>query len=225
MPRNEALRYSLDCEPGLHRRQGAHGFEYVNARGRVVKAPGYARAHQVARHSARMDRRLDLRRRRRSSAGHGPRCARAQAVSLPPAATGTARRAQVRPHVRLRRGTARHPSARARRPRPAGPAAQRKVLARWCACSKPRVSASATSAMPRRTTPSVSRRCATATCDVAGTRVGVRVSRQERQVPQGRGGRSSPGAHHPPLPRAAGPGIVRVPRRRRPSRRPSAPRT
>ena len=38
MPQPTALRYSLDSEPGLRRRQGSHGFEYVNARGQPVKA-------------------------------------------------------------------------------------------------------------------------------------------------------------------------------------------
>jgi len=33
------VRYSLDSEPGLHRRHGSHGFEYVNEAGRLVKAP------------------------------------------------------------------------------------------------------------------------------------------------------------------------------------------
>jgi DNA topoisomerase-1 len=32
------LRYSLDSEPGIHRREGGRGFEYVDARGRNVKA-------------------------------------------------------------------------------------------------------------------------------------------------------------------------------------------
>ena len=36
MPHRAGLRYSLDSEPGLHRREGARGFEYVNSRGRPV---------------------------------------------------------------------------------------------------------------------------------------------------------------------------------------------
>ena len=36
MPHRVGLRYSLDSEPGLHRREGSQGFEYVGARGRKV---------------------------------------------------------------------------------------------------------------------------------------------------------------------------------------------
>src|SRR6478752_5904456 len=39
MPKPLALRYSLDSEPGLRRRQGSHGhFEYLGSRGQPVKA-------------------------------------------------------------------------------------------------------------------------------------------------------------------------------------------
>ena len=38
MPHRFGLRYSLDSEPGARRREGSHGFEYVNARGRPAKA-------------------------------------------------------------------------------------------------------------------------------------------------------------------------------------------
>ncbi|MDQ3025647.1 MAG: DNA topoisomerase IB [Pseudomonadota bacterium] len=40
MPQSVGLRYALDSEPGLRRREGGHGFEYMNARGRPVKAAG-----------------------------------------------------------------------------------------------------------------------------------------------------------------------------------------
>ncbi len=36
MPHRVGLRYSLDSEPGLHRREGSRGFEYVGSRGRPV---------------------------------------------------------------------------------------------------------------------------------------------------------------------------------------------
>ena len=36
MPHRVGLRYSLDSEPGLHRREASRGFEYVNARGRAI---------------------------------------------------------------------------------------------------------------------------------------------------------------------------------------------
>ena len=43
------LRYSLDSEPGIHRRHGARGFEYVGARGRVIHAePILARIKKLA---------------------------------------------------------------------------------------------------------------------------------------------------------------------------------
>ena len=43
------LRYSLDSEPGIHRRQGARGFEYVGARGRVIRSePIVARIRKLA---------------------------------------------------------------------------------------------------------------------------------------------------------------------------------
>jgi DNA topoisomerase-1 len=38
MPHRAGLRYSLDSEPGLRRRDGAHGFEYAGPRGHAVKA-------------------------------------------------------------------------------------------------------------------------------------------------------------------------------------------
>lgn len=40
MAPKDGLRYSLDSEPGILRRQGPRGFEYIGARKRVVKAPG-----------------------------------------------------------------------------------------------------------------------------------------------------------------------------------------
>jgi len=43
------LRYSSDSEPGIHRREGARGFEYVGARGRVIRAePILARIRKLA---------------------------------------------------------------------------------------------------------------------------------------------------------------------------------
>ena len=62
---------------------------------------------RVARHSAGLDRRLDLPLAQRAHPGHRPRRARPQAVPLPSELAGGAGRDQVRPDAGLQRGAAR----------------------------------------------------------------------------------------------------------------------
>ncbi len=109
--RAAGLRYVTDDEPGIRRRKRGKGFTYLDpqkADGQGREDPG---AHPQAGHPAGLDGRLDLPPAQRPPAGHRPRRPRAQAVPLSRRLAGGARRDQVRPHDRLRRGAAGHPRA------------------------------------------------------------------------------------------------------------------
>ena len=80
------------------------------------------RAHTLAGHSARLDRRLDLSALEWPPASERPRQQATQAVSVPPSLARGSGRDQVRPDDRVRAIAVKRPAAPAERPRSAGPA-------------------------------------------------------------------------------------------------------
>ena len=116
--------------PGIRRKKQGNGFSYLHADGRTISDQASGRASPPS-----------------SSRRHGPTCGSARrptATSRPPGATragasstATTRAGarsgtrKVRPAGRLRRGAARAPQARRRRPRAAGACRARRCWRRW----------------------------------------------------------------------------------------------
>lgn len=80
--RRAGLRYEGDGAPGWTRRKRGDGFAYFDASGRQIQRPrDISRVN--ARHSTRLDARLDQPVTRRSHSGHRARRPRAQTVQVP----------------------------------------------------------------------------------------------------------------------------------------------
>ena len=119
--RAAGLRYSSDAEPGIRRRKRGRGFQYLTADGGTLTDAGQiARIRALAIPPAWTDVWI-CRVAERPPPGHRSRRARPQAVPLSPALAGGARRDQVPPHARVRRGASADPRAGRRRPRPPRP--------------------------------------------------------------------------------------------------------
>ena len=80
--RAAGLRYANADAPGITRKRRGKGFVYLDRARPTDPRREDARAHSRAGAAAGVDRRLDLDRRARASAGHRPRRRRPQAVSL-----------------------------------------------------------------------------------------------------------------------------------------------
>ena len=190
----------------------------LRAQRRAHPRPGQAPAPQCPRHSARVDRCVDLSGPRWPYPGHGARRPRPQAVSLPRVVPRSVRQVQVPPHAGIQRDPA--APSRARRARPARgrpfappaprhghsparqdphPRGQRRIRAR-----EPLVRIDDPAPAPR-----AGRRHAAA----------LQLSRQERRRAQRGAHRPAPRAHHPALPGPAGHGNLPVPRRPESARR------
>ena len=125
--RAAGLRYSSDEEPGISRRKAGRGFTYRTARGGDVAGERQLARIRALGDSARVDERVDLRRRARAPAGDGTRRPRAQAVPLPPRLAHAPRRDEVRPHAGVRHDAAARARADRERPGPPRPAARARA--------------------------------------------------------------------------------------------------
>ena len=131
---------------------GRPGIRRLGPRAVPLRGPARARGDRAAHVLARIKslavppawtRRVDLPGSARPSAGHRPRRPRPQAVSLSRALARGARRGQVRPAARIRRGAADAARSRGRRPR-------REPACRARRCWPPSSRSSRTHAHPRR---------------------------------------------------------------------------
>ena len=161
-----------------------------------------SRAHQVARHPAGLDRRLDLPRRARPSAGHGARRARPQAVPLSHAVARGARRSEVRAAHRVRAGAAAHSPAHGSRHAKEPPAARKGAGGGRAA---PREDAHSRRQRRVRARQRLGRADddARSACDDQGHHGALRVPRQERRRARDRPAGRAAGADHQGAARSA----------------------
>ncbi len=181
---------------------------------RQASGPRRARTDPAPRGSARLREGVDLPARERPSAGHRVRCARAQAVSLPPRLGQLAVAGEIRPPAGLRRGAA--PPAPPRGPRPQGRGGRARLLARGPHhADRPDLPARGQLGLCRGEQDLRRHHASGAPCEAQGRRGAARLPRQGRQA-RASGAEGPPPAPHPAGDRGpAGPQPLHLDRRGR----------